>query len=201
MKYLIFIISFWLLATSLMPFAHAATTQPPAPSILPGQTLYFLELIKEKIQILTAINPAAKAQLYLDLANQRLAEYKALAEQGKGDLAKKSFNQYLENIKLSLQTLKQQNKSAGPPNDAASQLQNQTQDLSATSQAINQTLPDKLSRAQQIAQQARDLIHGFIFTKPISAPTATSSKTTWLQWLQKMFEKLWPSNLQLIKKQ
>jgi|GEM_PF-5233142 len=198
MKCLIFIISFWLLATSLMLFAHAATTQSPAPSVLPGQTLYFLELFKEKIQILTTINPAAKAQLYLDLANQRLAEYQTLAKQGKSDLAKKTFDQYLENIKQSLQTLKQQNKSTGTTNDAADQLQNQTQDLSVTSQAINQTLPDKLSRAQQIAQQARDLIHNFVFTKPVPAPTG--SKTTWLQWLQKMFEKLWPSNLQLIKK-
>lgn len=198
MKYLVFFISIGILAASLMLFAQAATAQSPTPTILPGQTLYFFELLKEKIQILTAISPTAKAQLYLNLANQRLAEYKALAQEGKNDLAKKSFDQYLEKIKLSiqaLQTLKQQNKSTS---DAATQLQNQTQDLSAASQALNQVLPDKLSRAQQIAQQARDLIQNFVFAKPLSA--ASSSKTTWLQWLQKMFDKLWPNNLQLIKK-
>jgi len=194
MKYLVFIVSFWLLVASLMPLAQAATPSS-TPTVLPGQTLYFLEWLKEKIQILTAVGPTAKASLYLDFANQRLAEYQALSQEGKTDLAKKSFDQYLANIKLSLQTLKQ-NKSAG---DTATRLQNQAQDLSAASQALNQVLPDKLSQAKEIAQQARDLINNFVSSKPTSAPTASNSKTTWLEWLQKMFDKLWPKNLQLIK--
>jgi len=185
-----------------MSFAQAATAQSPAPIVLPGQTLYFFELLKEKIQILTAITPAAKAQLYLNLANLRLAEYKALTQEGKTDLAKKSFDQYLEKLKLAIQNiqiLKKQNGSVdSDANDITTRLQNQTQDLSAASRALNQVLPDKLSLAQQIGQQARDLMHNFVFTKP--APTPSSSKTTWLQWLQKMFDKLWPDNLQLIKR-
>ena len=202
MKYAVFIIGCGILATSLMFFAQAATDQSPTPTVLPGQTLYFFELLKEKIQILTTVGPTAKAQLYLDLANLRLAEYKALAQEGKNDLAKKSFDQYLEKLKLAIQNiqiLKKQNKSVGvDTNDIATQLQNQTQDLSTASQALNQVLPDKLSRAQQIAKQSRELIQNFVFTKPLSA--ASSSKTTWLEWLQKMFDKFWPNNLQLIKK-
>lgn len=142
------------------------------------------------------------AQLYLDLANQRLAEYEALSKQGKNDLAKKSFDQYLEKIKLSietLQTLKQQNKPIDTArNDAAAQLKSQAEDLSSASTAINEVLPDKLSRAQQIAEQAHELWQKFVLTAPTSTPS--SSKMTWLQWLQKMFDKLWPKNLQLIKR-
>ncbi|MCX6740948.1 MAG: DUF5667 domain-containing protein, partial [Candidatus Parcubacteria bacterium] len=96
MKYIVFIISGGILTASLMLFAQAATVQSPAPTVLPGQTLYFFESLKEKIQTVVAMSPAAKAQVYLDLANQRLAEYKVLVQEGKTDLAKKIFDQYLK---------------------------------------------------------------------------------------------------------
>ena len=201
MKCLIFIVSFWLFAAPLAPIAQAAVKQSSTPIILPGQALYFLESLKEKIQLFTAISPAAKAQLYLDFANQRLAEYEALSKQGKNDLAKKSFDQYLEKMELSIQArqaLKQQTKSTNAINGATIQPQNQTKDLSDASRAVSEALPDKLSRTQKIARQTRELMQKLIFASPTS--TNSNTKESWLSWLTKMFNKLWPNNLQLIKR-
>lgn len=62
--------------------ASAQTTDLPAPGSVPGSPFYFLDRFFEGVGTFFTFGNSAKAERYLALAEERLAEARALAEQG-----------------------------------------------------------------------------------------------------------------------
>ena len=67
-----------------------------------GDSWYSLKIIKEKIRSALIFGKAQKADNYLFLAAKRLLETEKLLTDKKEDLASKSFDNFLNNLKLSL---------------------------------------------------------------------------------------------------
>lgn len=81
----------------LINVAHAQDASS-TPSILPGNPLHVFVTLSEGIGNLFTLNPAAKAQRYLDQAERRLSEAKALADKGEADLAEKATQAYEDTL-------------------------------------------------------------------------------------------------------
>jgi len=61
--------------------------QLPYPGILPNDPFYMMKMIRDRIRLLTTINPESKTRLLFSYANQRIAAAKALGEEGNIDEA------------------------------------------------------------------------------------------------------------------
>lgn len=59
----------------------------PYPGILPDHPLYFLKMVRDRIQLWLTRNPVNRAELMLHYADKRFAASLALAEDGKSGLA------------------------------------------------------------------------------------------------------------------
>ncbi len=102
----------------MVPCSQAQTTLPgleeiaqeleaelPKVKVLPGQALYYLKILKEKIEIFTTFGAPNKARVFLKFARERMAEYQALRAQGKDKLAERVLEKYLENLNQAIQNL------------------------------------------------------------------------------------------------
>ena len=78
----------------------------PRVKVLPGQALYFLKIIKEKIEIFTTFGAPNKARVFLKFAKERLTEYQALRAQRKEKLAERVLEKYIENLEKAIENLK-----------------------------------------------------------------------------------------------
>ena len=70
----------------------------PHPGLTPDSPFYFLEEIIEKISIFFTFNDLKKAEKYINLAAERLAEAKAVLEKGKLELTKETLTRYEEQL-------------------------------------------------------------------------------------------------------
>ena len=93
------IISIFLL--SIGTVALAQETELPEPGLTPDSPLYFLERIAESIRTFFTFGDLKKAERYANLAAERLAEAKALAEKQKTELTEKTLLRYQEQLKKS----------------------------------------------------------------------------------------------------
>jgi len=66
----------------------------PDPGITPDSPFYFIETIGERISLFFTFGTEAKAEKKLDHAEKRLAEAKAMADEGREDLAERSLDAY-----------------------------------------------------------------------------------------------------------
>jgi hypothetical protein len=66
-------------------FSGVSVTALAAKSAIPGDTLYGMKTGLEQAHLAVTSNPAAQVNLYLELAEHRLAEIQALVERGKYD--------------------------------------------------------------------------------------------------------------------
>ncbi len=86
----------------VLVFSGAAQAQTddalPSAGITPGSSLFFLDRFFENIGTLFTFGEASKAQRYLALAEERLAETKALAEQQDGENTTKAIELYEEQL-------------------------------------------------------------------------------------------------------
>lgn len=57
------------------------------PGLLPDHPLYFLKMVRDRIQLWLTRDPLARAQMLLSFADKRVASSLALAEKGKAGLA------------------------------------------------------------------------------------------------------------------
>lgn len=72
--------------------------QLPDAGILPGNPVYFLDKLIEKIVIVFTFSPEKKAERLLGDANERLAEAEELAESGEQELADQTSQEYLNTM-------------------------------------------------------------------------------------------------------
>lgn len=77
------------------------------PGITPDSPLYFLERIFEEIGTFLTFGKVAKAERYANLANERIAEAKAMADKGKPELVEKTLVIYQDQREKSLIKLKE----------------------------------------------------------------------------------------------
>lgn len=80
---------------------RAQTDQLPDPGMLPDNPLYFVKSMSEGIGTFLTFGDVAEAERSLDLAEQRLAEARALANEGKAEAAEKAVKRYEEQLERS----------------------------------------------------------------------------------------------------
>ena len=83
--------------------ANAAEHELPDPGLLPGNPLHFLDTLFEGIGTLFTFGDEAKAERFLGLAEERLAEAEALAEKGKLNRAEKATEKYEKRLAKALE--------------------------------------------------------------------------------------------------
>lgn len=81
---------------------NAQTEDLPNTGMLPGNPFYFLETLSEGIGTFFTFGDVKKAERYLALASERLAEADTLAEKGKSNRAEKATEKYQERIDKAL---------------------------------------------------------------------------------------------------
>ncbi len=82
--------------------AQAQTNDLPKPGLLPDSPFYFLENWSESIGTFFTFNDAAKAERFLNLAEERLAEINALIDKGRPDVAEKAVEKHQEQLNQAL---------------------------------------------------------------------------------------------------
>lgn len=82
---------------------NAQEEELPDPGILPGNPLYFLDTLFEGIGTLFTFGDEAKAERFLDMAAERLAETRELAEQGKSNRVEKAAENYEKRLAKALE--------------------------------------------------------------------------------------------------
>ncbi|MFH1714005.1 MAG: DUF5667 domain-containing protein, partial [Candidatus Nealsonbacteria bacterium] len=88
-----------LLITSVFLFSLgtgvlAQETELPDPGMTPDSPFYFLEIIAEEVGTFFTFGDLKKAERHAALAAERLAEAKAVVEEGKSELAEKTLERY-----------------------------------------------------------------------------------------------------------
>lgn len=94
----------------------AQSEELPEAGLLPTSPLYFLKTVGEKVQILLAFDPVGRAEVYLEMADVRLAEAKALLEADKKEMVAKSLLAYQDKLQQaweSLELAQQQEQAVG----------------------------------------------------------------------------------------
>ena len=81
---------------------NAHTDNISNPGILPGSPFYFLDVLSESIGTFFTFGDVNKAERYLELAGERLAEAEALAEKGRMSRAEKAAEKYQKRIDMAL---------------------------------------------------------------------------------------------------
>lgn len=97
----LFFTSFLILALSLVGGIVKANGNGhglPNAGLLPGHPFYFLDTLFEGVGTLFTPGDKAKAERFLGLAEERLAEAEALAEQGRSNRAEKATEKYEERL-------------------------------------------------------------------------------------------------------
>ena len=82
---------------------QAQDTELPDPGMLPNSPFYFLKTWTENVGTFFTFNEEAKAERMLHLSERRLAEAKALSEQGETELAEKTIGRYEEQLNSALE--------------------------------------------------------------------------------------------------
>lgn len=184
------------------------TAQLPAVKVLPGQALYILKQIKEKIEIFTTYGAKNQVKLYLKFAETRLAEYKALRATGKEKLAERALAMYTEQLNQAIQKLEEARRSLGESGQAKGERETIDEAVEKAVEATQkhfQILNNLYSKAPEPAKQGlKQAIeasqHGYQVTKEIFSGQKREEiqeKTRELQektgkGIKDILKRLWP---------
>ncbi len=80
----------------------AQETELPDPGMTPDSPFYFLEIIAEEVGTFFTFGDLKKAERHAALAEERLAEAKAVVEKGKSELAEKTLERYENQLEKSM---------------------------------------------------------------------------------------------------
>jgi len=134
------------LAQSVSP--SASPSPLPDPGLLPGNPLYFLDTVFERVQLLFASGAKAKAEKSMDFAEERLSEAAALAAQGTENRPEEALDRYQEQLSKAL--------------EYALEAQNDNQNVDDVLQRIAEATvrhQEVLARVyQQVPEEAQDAI-------------------------------------------
>lgn len=157
-----------ILSLLLVSAVHAQDASS-TPRILPGNPLHVFITLKEGIGNFFTLNPAAKAERYLDQAETRLAEAKALADKGDSDLAEKATQAYEDTL------AKAEDKANGVAiaGDKDALLQH-IADMRAKHIAVLRALLDK------VPEQAKEAIQNAIDRSQTNHPSSSTPSGTQL---------------------
>lgn len=104
------IISLLIIASFLVggasALAQTTTEETIKVGIEPDSVFYFLENWKEQIQLFFTFNLEKKAEQYLKLSEERLAEYQRMLDKGKNDIAAKVLVKYEDQLGHALENAK-----------------------------------------------------------------------------------------------
>lgn len=175
------------------------TAQLPAVKVIPGQTLYILKQIKEKIEIFTTYGAKNQAKLYLKFAETRLAEYKALRAAGKEKLAERALTMYVKELNQAIQKLEETKGREEPAIDetvekAIEVIQKHLQILNNIYAKAPEPAKQGLNRAIEASQ------HGYQVAKEIFSgqkrekiQEKTKEAKEKIEWgIKRILKKLWP---------
>lgn len=87
-----------LLALMLVPLNVTGQEELPDPGITPDSIFYGLDKAFERVQLALARDEVSKARLRLELANERIAEGKSMAEKGRLEYLPELAEAYEENL-------------------------------------------------------------------------------------------------------
>ena len=148
-----------LLASILAIFLFSGTSQAqandlPQPGMLPDSPFYFMKSFFEGIGTFFAFNDLAKAERFLNLAETRLAEAKALAEKGKSQLAERSVERYQEQINRALSRAEQARTKGLDIDEVMAKVSEATLRHQAVLADVYQKVPEQAQPAIQRAMEA-----------------------------------------------
>jgi hypothetical protein len=166
---------------------------------LPGQTLYFLKTTKEKIEYFTTFGAKNKAKVALKFSQERLAEYQALKQQGKDELALRAFDMYLTELNLAVNNLEEVRKeNRSLDQDGQFFVEKLQQQLIILTNLYNNNIPapikEKFGAAILANQRAYQVIKNLISGQQKEAVQEKAKNTSQKanNWAKKIFNTLWP---------
>jgi hypothetical protein len=211
MKKLIILFSLGVFLSSFLSLALAQSNEPaleqitnelaeqlPTVKVLPGQALYLLKIIKEKIEIFTTYGAKNQAKLYLKFAETRLAEYKALRQAGKEKLAERALEMYTEQLNQAIQKLAEAKKEKSTAEEEIDLAVEMTQKHLQILQNFYNRAPEPARKGLQKAMQVSQ--HGYEVTKELFSgqkreeiQEKTEKVKTKIGWkIKELIKKLWP---------
>ncbi len=133
----------------------------PYPGLLPGNPLYSLKALRDKIEEIAIINPMKKSNFYLLQADKRFAASLKLFGLGKDELAEHTLSKSQNYLEKSLDEAIKAKKQQGTAGDLFSRIrtsaQNQMQDIKSLGDQNNGELRQKLNSDLKRAQNLRNL--------------------------------------------
>lgn len=184
---------------SLEQTAETLLQQLPSVKVLPGQALYWLETLKEKIAIFTTFGAKNQAQLYLKFAEKRLAEYQALKARSKEQLAQRALEMYTEELNQAVKKLEATQGQKLPADEAVNQAAEATQKHLQILQNLYQQAPEPakqgLERAMEASQKGYSVVQQLLSgqQRPEIQTKTKETKTKIEQSIGKFIQKLWPA--------
>lgn len=127
--------------------ASAQTSDLPEAGLTPASPFYFVERVFEGIGTLFAFGNSAKAQRYLTLAEERLAEAQALAEEG-DERAQAAVERYQQQVAQA-----QQRAEAGGDIDLQSQVTDATTKHLAALDEVLERVPEQARASIEAAKE------------------------------------------------
>lgn len=132
---------------------QAQTTELPTPNTLPGDTLYFLSTAAESIGSALTFGAINKANRQIDLADKRVAEAKALAENNKPDLAEKSAARYEKHLAKALKKAEKAKAKGKNTDDILARITESTLKHQSVLLDVYERVPEKAKAAIEKALQ------------------------------------------------
>jgi len=127
--------------------ANAQTNNLPKAGLIPGNPLYILDVMSERIGNLFTFNDVSKAERYLNQASERLTEARELANNGKSDRALETTKKYEEKFAMAMEKAEKA-KVGGKDTDVVLQ---KIADATSKHQAV---LAEVLSKVPEQAKEA-----------------------------------------------
>jgi len=185
------------LPPTLEEAADALIKELPQVKLLPGQALYFLKTIKEKIEIFTTFGAPNKAKLFLKFAEKRLAEYQTLRAQGKEELAQRALEMYTQQLDQAIKKLTEAEKQESLEEMADELIQTTEKHLKILI-ALYEKVPEParkgidraLEASQRGAQITKEILSGQRREEVREEAEKIKKKTE--QGIKGVLKKLWP---------
>lgn len=93
--------------TTTTPTSTSTVDELPDPGILPGHPLYFVKSLTENIGLAFSFGNVKKSEQLANLAEKRLAEAEALADQGDSERAERALERYSSQFNRAIENARQ----------------------------------------------------------------------------------------------
>jgi HEPN domain-containing protein len=132
--------------------AHAQASESQA-GIVPGNPLYILDIISEGIGTMFTFGDVAKAERYLTLASERLAEAQVLANNGKSDKATETVAKYEEKLAKAMAKVEQAKENGKDTDDLLTKIADATSKHQEVLAGVLEKVPEQAKEAIQNAME------------------------------------------------